>query len=244
MSKVFKVFPSTEELYLSLIEKIENVAEESITKRGFFSLALSGGNTPRDLYSLLSQPEYSRKINWGKVQIFWGDERTVPPSDTGSNYLMAYEALLKLVPIPAQNIHRMRGEGVPGISALRYEQDLVDTLGDPPILDMIHLGMGDDGHTASLFPGTAALVETERWVVKNYVEKLNTWRLSLTAACINYARHVEFIVIGKAKAKILEKVLEGEYLPQTYPSQLIHLRSGTLSWWLDKEAAAELRKIK
>ena len=171
---------------------IAGLAAESIAARGRFTIALSGGSTPRPIYARLAAADHAERIDWGKVHVFFSDERCVPPDDAASNYRMAREALLDHVPLPSANVHRMRGEEDPALAALAYEQDLqrLFRTSAAPAFDLICLGMGDDGHTASLFPGTAALRERERWVVAQYVAVARAWRVTLTAALINAARHV------------------------------------------------------
>jgi len=187
--------------------RILDVAEEAIRQRGFFTIALSGGNTPRSVF------EHFRghvRVDGLKWHIFWSDERCVPPDDPESNYRMARESFLDHVNIPPENIHRLRGEADPVLEAARYETDIRQTVpGDPiPRFDLILLGMGDDGHTASLFPGTEALNETERLVVANYVPQKSTWRLTFTYRLINAAADVLILVSGAGKAERLQAVMD------------------------------------
>lgn len=179
---------------------------------------------------------------WGKVHIFFGDERCVPPDDARSNYRMVREAWFDHSPIPAENIHRIRGEEEPAIEALRYEQEIARfyRAATVPAFDLILLGMGDNGHTASLFPGTVALREKARWVVAQYVEAMTTWRVTFTAPLINAARHVAFLAEGAGKAQMLWSVLEGPHQPDVWPSQLIQPKSGELHWLVDAAAAAKV----
>lgn len=215
---------------------------EAVALRGAFSVALSGGSTPRRVYELLASDDYRTQVTWPSVHIFFGDERTVAPEHPDSNYRMANEALLSHVPLPAKNIHRMEGVGDAAANASRYESGLRAFFGERawPQLDLVMLGMGDDGHTASLFPGSAALEERTHWVVANWVEKFQTWRITLTAPAINAARRVLFLVTGSAKADRLREVLKGERDPTRLPSQLIQPRDGTLEWFVDRAAAAKL----
>src|SRR5215472_5551805 len=175
------VFPSAEAVTRAAADRFASVAAESIAARGRFSVVLSGGSTPRGAYQLLANEPYAHQIDWARTFIFFGDERCVPPDHPDSNFRMANEALLSRVPIPPGNIKRMAGEGDPNASAAAYEADLRAWFGraDWPRLDLVFLGMGDDGHTASLFPGSAALQETARWVVANWVEKFHTFRITL-----------------------------------------------------------------
>ncbi|HEV7665993.1 MAG TPA: 6-phosphogluconolactonase, partial [Chloroflexota bacterium] len=175
------------------------------------------------------------------VHIFFGDERCVPPDDPQSNYHMAYETLLSKVPIPAQNIHRMRGELPPEEAALVYEEELKTFFGtEPPRLDVIILGMGDNGHTASLFPGLTAVHEQRRWVVAEYVAEVGMWRITLTPLVLNLAREALFLVAGSNKAEMLRRVLEGPFDPSALPAQIVRPVEGDVVWLIDAAAAASL----
>ena len=222
---------------------IAALAAAAIAERGRFTIALSGGGTPKQIYARLATADYRGRIAWEKVQIFFGDERCVPPDDARSNYRMAREALFDHAPLPAENIHRIHGEDDPALEALRYEQDIAGLYRSArfPAFDLILLGMGDNGHTASLFPGTAALRETTRWVVAQYVEVMTTWRVTFTAPLINAARHVAFLAEGAGKAQMLWNVMEGPYQPDVWPSQLIQPASGELHWLVDTAAAAKVK---
>lgn len=215
---------------------------EAVSTRGAFSVALSGGSTPRRVYELLASDDYCTQVSWPSVHVFFGDERTVAPDHPDSNFRMANEALLSRVGLSAANVHRMNGVGDAAANASRYESELRAFFGDVswPRFDLIMLGMGDDGHTASLFPESAALAESQAWVVANWVEKFRTWRITLTAPAINAARRVLFLVTGTGKAERLREVLAGERDPQRLPSQLIQPRDGTLEWFIDRAAAAKL----
>jgi 6-phosphogluconolactonase len=215
---------------------------EAVSTRGAFSVALSGGSTPRRVYELLAADDYRSQVTWPSVHVFFGDERTVPPDHPDSNFRMANEALLSHVDLPAENVHRMNGVGDAAANASRYESELRAFFGDAawPRFDLVMLGMGDDGHTASLFPGSAALAEERAWVVANWVEKFQTWRITLTAPAINAARRVLFLVTGAAKADRLREVIAGERDPTRLPSQLIQPHDGTLEWFVDRAAAAKL----
>jgi len=188
-------------------------------------------------------PDYRDRIAWEKVHIFFGDERCVPPDDRRSNYRMVYEAWLGRSPIPAENVHRIHGEDDPALEALRYAEEIARLCRSAafPAFDLILLGLGDNGHTASLFPGTAALREKERLVVAQYVEVTATWRVTFTAPLINAARHVAFLVEGVGKAQMLWNVIEGPYQPDAWPSQLIQPVSGELHWLVDAAAAAKVK---
>ena len=217
------------------------LAQETIAQYGRFTVALSGGSTPKAMFALLASEPYRSAINWAHVYIFWGDERCVPPDHADSNYRMTKETLLSQVPVPPENVFRMRGEDDPAEAAREYSAQLqqffqTDAL---PQFDLVFLGMGADGHTASLFPGTTALsAEVNTIAVENYVEKLQTYRLTLTAATINQAKTVVFLVGGADKAATLKAVLQGKYQPDLYPSQLIQPANGTLVWMVDEAASA------
>ncbi len=237
-----RVGSDAEEVARTVAERFAELARASVAERGVFSVALAGGTTPKRVYELLAGEELRGQVPWEGVHVFFGDERAVPPDHADSNYRMAHEALLSRVEIPAQNIHRMRGEGDAAANASLYEDELRAFFGDVewPRLDLVMLGMGDDGHTASLFPGTDALREVRAWAVANWVEKLDTWRVTLTAPAINHARHVFFVVTGAGKAARLAEVLKGERDPTRLPSQLIEPADGALEWFVDEAAAADL----
>ena len=214
-------------------------AGEAIDERGRFVVALAGGSTPRTVYELLAS-EYgdTADLNWSRVHAFFGDERTVPPDHEDSNYRMARETLLDHVPIGS--VHRMRGELPPEKAAAAYEEELRSFFGEePPRFDLIMLGIGGDGHTASLFPETAALEVTDRLVVANQVPKLETERITLTIPVINAARAVAFLVAGDDKAEALREILEGEADPRIYPAKFVRPDGGP-TWMVDAEAASLL----
>ena len=223
---------------------VVEAARRSIRERGSFTLVLSGGSTPQPVFARLASGELREQVDWPHVHIFFGDERCVPPDDARSNYGMARETLLDHVPLPAEQIHRMRGEDDPALEALRYEQEIAQFFRTPyfPAFDLILLGMGDNGHTASLFPGTAVLRERERWTAAQYVEVMSAWRVTLTAPLINAARQVAFLVEGVGKADMLASVLHGPYQPDVWPAQMIRPAAGELHWLVDSAAAARLPK--
>ncbi|MCW5852463.1 MAG: 6-phosphogluconolactonase [Anaerolineae bacterium] len=234
------VFPTADALAEAAAEYMVQLAHAAVMEQGRFSVALSGGSTPRALHAHLAAEPLRSDVDWGRVHVFWGDERCVPPDHPDSNYRMARETLLDHVPIPAGQVHRMPGELPPTEAAAAYEAELRSFFGaaGEPRFDLALLGMGDDGHTASLFPGTAALAETERWVAANWVEKLNTWRLTLTVPTINQAANVVFLVAGAGKADRLREVLRGPYQPTALPSQFIRPIAGRLAWFVDMAAAS------
>ena len=224
-------------------------AETAMPAAGRFVVALSGGSTPKRLYMLLATAAYAGRVDWSRVHVFWGDERCVPPDDPASNYCMAREALLTRVPVPEENVHRMRGEDDPESAAAAYERELREIFVTPDGLpacipgrrfDLVLLGMGDNGHTASLFPGTPAVREAQRWVMAQYVKAVSMWRITLTPAVINAAAEVIFLVSGGAKAGMLRRVLKGPHVPDALSAQAIAPRDGRLRWLVDAAAAADL----
>jgi 6-phosphogluconolactonase len=237
MPAELQIIPNAAALYRQSAQEFVRAAESALRNAGRFAVALSGGNTPRGVYALLAE-EYADQVSWSKVHIFFGDERSVPPDHPDSNYRMAHESLLSRVAIPAENIHRFRTELGIEPAAADYEQQLRGFFHPPagqwPRFDLVLLGLGDDGHTASLFPGTAALEESSRMVVANWVEKLRTFRLTLTLPVLNHAAEALFLVSGAGKAEILKDVLGG---PATLPSQRIQPEDGRLLWLVDQDAA-------
>ena len=230
-------FPTPERLADAVARHIVARAAEAISATGRFTLALSGGSTPRAAYSRLATGDWQLATgDWRLVHILWGDERCVPPDDLRSNYRMAKEALLDRVPIPEQQIHRIRGEDDPEKAAAEYERELRALLGSEG-LDLVLLGLGEDGHTASLFPGQAAVHEAARWVVAVPAPDGTMWRVTLTPAVLNAARNVTFVVSGAGKAQRLEQVLEGPFAPDVLPAQAIRPVQGRLTWMVDEAAA-------
>ncbi|MBA3872936.1 MAG: 6-phosphogluconolactonase [Anaerolineae bacterium] len=236
-----RVAPDVATLARQAADTIQNLANTSISQAGRFSIALSGGSTPKTLFQLLAA-EYKQKIDWKNTQVFWSDERCVPPDDADSNYKMARETLLEIVPLPASNIYRIKGELEPADGATQYDETLRSYFHDQlPRFDLIMLGMGDDGHTASLFPGTDAVNERQRWVIPNHVVSAKqTWRITLTVPVVNNAANVMFLVAGTGKAERLKQVIQGEFKPNELPSQLIKPTDGNLIWAIDQAAASLL----
>jgi 6-phosphogluconolactonase len=220
------------------------LAVEAVRNKGRFCVALCGGSTPRGLYTLLAdQPQHS--LPWEKIFFFWGDERHVPPDHPDSNYRMAFEALLSKISIPSENVFRVQAEEKDADNAARkYEQTLTPFFqlqpGEFPRFDLILLGMGPDGHTASLFPGTRALHEKTRLVVANWVDKLNVYRITMTLPVLNNSAYVLFLVSGRDKAKVLRDVLESQ--TEEMPASLVHPTNGRLVWMVDREASSALSK--
>jgi len=237
-----RIFETTEEVARAAADYFAEIAEKSISAEGRFSVALAGGSTPRRTYQLLASDEYRNRLPWSQVHIFFGDERSVPATHADSNYRMAEEAMISLLPIPEPNVHRMVGEGDAVANASLYEGELQSFFdGDTwPRFNLVLLGIGDDGHTASLFPGTEALTEARAWVVANWVEKLKTYRITLTAPAMNHAGNIIFLVAGAGKAERLREVLRGPRDPLRLPSQLIQPVAGSLIWLVDKAAAERL----
>lgn len=236
------IFDTAEQLATAAAERFVGYAREAMIGHGLFTVALSGGNTPRRVYELLATDPFKSSIDWATVHLFFGDERCVPPDHPDSNYGMVYEALISRVAIPAKNVQRIMGEGDPDENAQAYERELKSFFAGLswPRFDLALLGMGEDGHTASLFPGTDATRETSKWVVAVYVERLKTFRITLTAPVFNHAAHVMFLVAGKEKAKRLAEVLHGNAENDETPAQKIQPVNGSLEWLVDKAAASLL----
>jgi 6-phosphogluconolactonase len=219
-------------------EYIAARATAAIAARGRATLVLSGGSTPGPIYERLAT---IGGIDWGRVHVFFSDERCVPPDDTRSNYHMARVTLLDRVAIPPANIHRIAGEDEPDDAAAAYADDLRRALGEDLRFDLVLLGLGDNGHTASLFPGLAAVTEAVRTVAASYVEVVEMWRITLTPPAINAARNVAFLVAGAAKANALHRVLQGRRQPLVVPAQAIQPTDGHLVWLIDAAAATSLK---
>ena len=228
-------------------EEFAELAAEAEARRGRFAVALAGGSTPRGLYRLLAEAPTRDRVAWDRIEWFWGDERAVPPDHPDSNYGMAAAALLGKFDLPPERVHRIRAEQTDGEAAARaYQEEIarafgVDPEGPPPAFDLILLGLGADGHTASLFPHTPALRERRRWVVSHFVPALGAERITLTLPILNRAREVRFLVAGAEKAAPLRAVLEGPRDPEMLPAQSIHPEAGRLIWLADRAAAAALR---
>lgn len=233
------IFDDAEQLARAAAIRFLNQAERTIGKQGRFTVALSGGNTPRRVYELLASDEFKDQIAWQDVHIFFGDERPVPQNHPASNYGMAFHALLSKVTIPGPNIHAITGDGDPTANARAYESELRSFFTNAawPRFDLVLLGLGEDGHTASLFPGTPALKENHAWAVANWVERLGESRITLTAPVLNAAANVLFLVTGENKASPLAEVLRGPYQPERLPAQLIRPHDGSLVWMVDAAAA-------
>jgi 6-phosphogluconolactonase len=233
-------------LALRAAELFVTIAEEAAARRGRARIAISGGSTPKAAFQLLADPgqPFLQRMPWDKLDLYWVDERTVPPSDSESNYRMTRDAMLDRVPLKPEQIHRMEGELQPEIAAARYESILRNTFrlegAETPRFDLVQLGMGDDGHTASLFPHTEAIHEMGRLVTANKVPQKETWRITLTWPVINQASSVFFLIGGANKAELVRQVFTGQRDPEKLPSQLIWPSSGILTLVLDRDAAALL----
>jgi 6-phosphogluconolactonase len=239
-----RTLTTPQELFEAGAELVAHAAKEAVEERGRFTIALSGGSTPRSLYNLLATNART-SLPWNRMFFFFGDERHVPPTDKDSNFRMANEAMLSKVPIPETNIFRVPAENPDADAAAEaYEQSLRKFFslegGQVPVFDVILLGLGPDGHTASLFPGTAALQEKSRLVVANRVEKFNTHRITFTLPVLNAARCVAFLVSGTDKAPALEAVLQSNAPAEQYPAKLVHPTNGKLIWLVDRAAASGL----
>ncbi len=235
---MIKIFPNFEDLTVFAAEKFVALAKAATKKRKRFTVALSGGSTPKALYELLASERYAKKIEWKQVYFFFGDERNVLPDEDESNFLMANTALFLPLNISSDKIYRWHTEiEPPEHIAADYAEHIESLFEGFPVFDLILLGMGDDGHTASLFPYTDALKENEKIACANPVEKLDTTRLTLTFPVINRAANVVFLIKGADKKEVLKTVLEGDFQPDKYPSQNVKPENGEL-WWLIDEAAA------
>lgn len=238
---------NAEEMAQTAARRFALICETTIKARGLFSVALSGGNTPKRLYEILSQSPYVERIAWDKITFLLGDERLVPIDDKESNFLMIKNTLLQHAPINEQNFLRVYTDlATPGSCACDYELAIRKHLrvkdGELPVIDLVLLGMGPDGHTASLFPGTDALTETQRIVRANFVPKFNSWRITLTAPVLRNAKNILFQVLGEDKAVALKEVLEGTLEETLYPAQLLRGMKGKVEWLVDNSISAGLRQ--
>lgn len=246
VTATYFVSPTADAVAAAAAQLFADCAKAAVSARGTARIAISGGSTPKRMFALLADPDkpYAAEIPWEKIDLFWVDERCVPPTDSDSNFKMTKEALLDHVPLAAEKVHRMIGEIDPAQAAAEYESEIRNAFklegAETPTFDLILLGMGDDGHTASLFPHTAALHEMGLIVTANHVPQKDTWRVTLTWPVINQGRKVAFLIEGAAKATVLADVLLGPYDPESKPSQIIRPTSGELSFLLDSAAAAKL----
>lgn len=231
----------TKALSASLAEWINNYIQQVLAKQERFTFVLSGGSTPKALYALLAESPYKESIPWEKLHFFWGDERAVPFEDSRNNAKMCYDELLDKVPVKAENIHIMRTDITPEESAAEYEK-IIKTYfeGSETTFDFVLLGMGDDGHTLSLFPGTKVIHEQTALATSFFLQAQDMYRITLTAPVVNDAACVAFLAAGAGKAEVLKQVLKGEKNIDLYPSQIIQPVKGQLHWFVDEAAAALL----
>jgi 6-phosphogluconolactonase len=236
------VSDSAEELARAAALRFVSAAQDAIPIRGRFAVSLAGGQTPRRVYQILGT-EFTGLIDWASVHLFFGDERCVPPDDPDSNYLMVYTALISRVAISPDNVHRMIGEGDPAANASAYEQELKEFFGNVqwPQFDLVFLGLGTDGHTASLFPNSSVLSETSRWVLTAKPVGASPNRITLTLPVLNSAAQLVFLVSGEEKAETLSRVLRPASGPlPSLPAQLVKPTNGSLVWLVDRNAASRL----
>ena len=240
-----EVFKDADHLCKGLADWITSLIEETLTRKERFGLVLSGGNTPKKLHELLALPHYAERIDWQKIHVFWGDERFVPFEDARNNARMAFDTLLNKVNIPAAQIHIMDTGLSPEAAVMEYEEELFEYFGTDELpartFDLVLLGMGDDGHTLSLFPGEPVVHEEKLWVTSYYLKAQDMYRITLTKNIVNRADHIVFMVSGSEKAYAIREVLEGEKNPDRFPSQQIVAQRGELHFFIDEAAAAQLR---
>ncbi|MEP7292846.1 MAG: 6-phosphogluconolactonase [Chloroflexota bacterium] len=239
-----RVYPTRIAAAHAVAAQFAAAAERAITTKGRFTVVLAGGSTPRDVYRLLASDDYAAAVEWEYTQVFWGDERCVPLNDPENNGRMARETLLDHVPIPTDHIHRIPSQLAPEDAALEYEQTLrtyfFERGLEQPEFDLVLLGLGAEGHTASLFPHSPVLHEQERWVAATYVERMNSWRVTLTPVALNSAAKVIFLVVGEEKAEALREILSEPKTPDELPAQIVDPPHGRVLWIIDQAAAGLL----
>jgi 6-phosphogluconolactonase len=236
-----RILPNAAETARAAAEEVAAAAADAITKRDVFRVAFSGGTTPARLFDTLATPRFRRRVDWGRTRVFFVDERCVPPSHERSNYRLAKEHLLDPLRVPPANVSRMKGEDEPRRAAAGYEKVLRKEFGaSTPRFDLVLLGLGPDGHTASLFPGMPALAEKKRWVVPNPSQSAAEWRLTLTLPVLNAGRRVVFLVAGADKASVVSTLLRKKPGYRKLPASLVRPTRGSLIWILDEAAAAQL----
>jgi 6-phosphogluconolactonase len=243
-SPEIRVFPNSPELFQAGAQEFAALANAAVKSKGSFNVALSGGTTPKAMYSLLASA-YASKLSWESVCFFWGDERHVGPDHAESNYRMVYEALLARVPVKQENVYRVPAENQnPELAAEDYEKTLIKFFGlkkeEMPRFDLVLLGMGPEGHTASIFPGTRALYERHRLVAANWVEKFQAYRITFTVPVLNAAAAVMFMVTGKDKERAVASVFDDKSAPEQFPAKMVRPSQGKLIWLLDQDAAGAL----
>lgn len=239
-----EVFKNADQLSHALAEWITSLIEETLSRQEQFSLVLSGGNTPKKLHTLLASSHFKERIDWKKIHIFFGDERAVPLADERNNARMAFDTLLNKVPVPPEQIHVMDTDLSPDAAAMEYEEELCEYFGTDILpantFDLVLLGMGDDGHTLSLFPGTPVIQEEKSWVSSFFFKSQDMYRITLTKNIVNRAKHIVFMISGKEKSHALHEVLEGVRNPDLYPAQVILPTNGELHFFMDEDAASLL----
>ena len=239
-----EVFKDADHLCKGLAEWITSLIEETLSREDRFGLVLSGGNTPKKLNLLLASSPYRERIDWKKIHVFWGDERAVPFDDERNNARMAFDTLLNKVDIPREQIHIMDTGLSPEAAAMEYEEELFEYFGTGVLpaqtFDLVLLGMGDDGHTLSLFPNTAVIHEEKLWATSFFLKSQDMYRITLTKNIVNRSKHIVFMISGREKAHAVHEVLEGERNPDLYPSQVIIPTRGELHFFMDEAAAAAL----
>ena len=247
MTVELKIFPQPKALAKAVTEELQNSSSQAKKAKQRFNLVLAGGSTPRTVYEFLAQSEFKNSISWDAIHFFWGDERCVPPDHEDSNYLMARQALLDPLAIHQQNIHRICGENDPSDEASRYAQEIKrhchGASGETPRFDWILLGLGTDGHTASLFPGVKPLEDPSGLCAVAVHPESGQKRITLTNKVLNQAKRVSFIVTGASKAQVVAEILNQSPQYQNYPAAQVHPEQGTLEWFLDAEAASKLKDI-
>lgn len=232
---------NSDELSIDFAVWITDYIEKKLQQQSRFTIVLAGGNTPKKLYQLLATEEFKNKIDWSKLHFFWGDERYVPFADEKNNAKMVFDNLLNHVAVAKENIHIIQTDIEPELSAIEYEKLLHEYFPDnDKTFDLVLLGMGDNAHTLSLFPGYEMVQEKKRWVQSFYLEEQKMVRITLTASVVNAAGCIVFLVSGGDKAAAVQHVLAGEHEPDLYPSQVIQPFNGELYWWIDEAAAADL----
>lgn len=241
MSPSWQTFSDAQTAAEACGQYIVSVLETAISGAGDASIAISGGSTPKLLFAYMAK----QRLDWSRIHLFWVDERCVPPTDDQSNFKLADEQLIKPAKIPQRNVHRIRGELSPQQAARRYEAEVMEHFeldeGEVPYFDVVHLGMGPDGHTASLFPGDPLIEDRERIVEAAFIEKIPQWRVTLMPAVLLAAHHAVLLVAGEDKAPTVRRIFEDQYEPAQLPAQLIAQHANRPVWFLDEAAAAELK---
>ena len=237
------IFDDKETMSEQLASWIAHLVQDTLKNQDYFTLVLSGGGTPKLLFEKLASGEYKNKIDWKRIHIFWGDERAVPFDDDRNNAKMAYDILINHIDVPSGQVHIMRTDIEPKLAAEEYETILHQYFDKTSnSFDLVLLGMGDDGHTLSLFPGSPIIEEHEHWVNSVYNQQQKMYRITLMPVVVNKASNIVFMVDGAKKANILQRVIEGPYIPLKLPAQIVKPSNGELSWFLDKAVAKELNQ--